>query len=610
MAGLDGTEGRRGRALRVGIVGATAAIAAMVALQPRPAQACGGLFCDGGPMPMPVDQSGENILFVWQGDTIEAHIQIQYDGEAAKFGWVIPLQSVPSFEVGSQPLFDALLAASVPTYGYSSTADDCSLDDPNAPPDDGANSTAASDSASASASGGEDGGGGGGPQILLTETVGAFEITVLQGGDAQEVFDWLAENGYQQDDEALPILAEYIDEGHLFGAVKLTGGADVDEIHPIVLRFGGTEPCVPLRLTRIAAVDDMAVRSFFLGQARMVPMNYRHVLVNQLKVNWITPSNYTDVVTLAVDEHNADGRAFVTEYAGASDVVQQGSLYSPSWQPADYVDAVATDVGQLLLDQGLLYCDFEFGNGCSFTHGLVEGLLGEYVSLPADLPAAEYWGNQASHADVDTSAWDGADFAAKLQERVILPGQHAIELLQQNPYLTRMFTTISPTEMTEDPQFHENDGLPEVPNLLNGTLRLLCNGDQVFTLPDGREIYLPAGTTWPDFPDEPGGVPGMMASSHVIETVPNQGAPIVLTDNTAVLEAVLADWNLQHGWPGGGGADGGSSGSAGSSGEAGSGAGQDDTGYQGCGCDVDRGGVRWPWLLAAVVARRRRSRRR
>ncbi len=597
---------RRARALRGFLLGVGVA-ATMLALRPRPAQACGGMFCDGGPMPMPVDQTGENILFVWQGDTIEAHIQIQYTGEAAKFGWVIPLQSVPSFEVGSQPLFDALLAASVPTYGYSTTADDCSLDDPNAPPDGGANSTGASGSAGAGEDGGESDGGG--PQILLTETVGAFEITVLQGGDAQEVFDWLADNGYQQDDEALPILAEYIEEGHLFGAVKLTGGADIDEIHPIVLRFQGSEPCVPLRLTRIAAVDDMAVRSFFLGQARMVPMNYRHVLVNQLKVNWIAPTNYTEVVTLAVDEHNADGRAFVTEYAGTSAVVQQGSLYNPAWQPADYVDAVATDVGQVLMDQGLLYCDFEFGNGCSFSHGLLAGLLGEYVALPADLPAAEYWGNQASYAEIDTSGWDGADFAAKLQERVILPGQHAIALLQENPYLTRMFTTISPAEMTEDPQFHENDGLPEVPNLLSGTLRLLCNGDQVFTLPDGREIYLPAGTTWPDFPDEPGGVPGMMASSQVIETVPNQGAPMVLTDNTVVLEAVLADWNLQHGWPGGGGAEGGSSGGA-SSDEGGS-AGQDDAGYQGCGCGLDRGASRWPWLLAPllVASRRRRSRR-
>src|SRR6186713_1389333 len=83
-------------------------------LVPAPAQACGGLFCDSGPMSMPVDQSGENILFVWKDGSIEVHIQIQYEGDAAKFGWVIPLQSLPTFSVGSEPLFQALLAGTVP----------------------------------------------------------------------------------------------------------------------------------------------------------------------------------------------------------------------------------------------------------------------------------------------------------------------------------------------------------------------------------------------------------------------------------------------------------------------------------------------------------------
>ena len=45
-------------------------------------------------------------------------------------------------------------------------------------------------------------------------------------------------------------------EGHLFVALKLKHGADTEEIHPIVLRYEGNEPCIPIRLTRIAAVED------------------------------------------------------------------------------------------------------------------------------------------------------------------------------------------------------------------------------------------------------------------------------------------------------------------------------------------------------------------
>ena len=39
------------------------------------ARACGGTFCDVGPAAMPVDQTGENILFVIDEGFVEAHVQ-------------------------------------------------------------------------------------------------------------------------------------------------------------------------------------------------------------------------------------------------------------------------------------------------------------------------------------------------------------------------------------------------------------------------------------------------------------------------------------------------------------------------------------------------------
>ena len=72
---------------------------------PRVARACGGTFCDTGPRAMPVDQTGENIIFVMEPGKVEAHIQIQYQGTAASFSWVLPVQALPEIEVGSQALF-------------------------------------------------------------------------------------------------------------------------------------------------------------------------------------------------------------------------------------------------------------------------------------------------------------------------------------------------------------------------------------------------------------------------------------------------------------------------------------------------------------------------
>jgi hypothetical protein len=293
--------------------------AALALALPNRAEACGGTFCDTGPNAMPVDQTGENILFVIDGEYVEAHIQIQYDPntDAAKFAWVIPVTALPEFSVGSQLLFDNMLGGSVPTYGFNTSQEICGDNNNNNGSGSGLSGGDPSGD-SAGASGGDDEGEPPGPDVLYKGTVGAFDIVVLQDTDVASLMKWLGDNGYQQDPKAEPIFDEYLKEGHLFVAFKLTNDAEVAEIHPVVLRYKGDESCVPIRLTRIAAQDDMDIRAFFLGDARTVPTNYRHVLVNPLKLDWPNfASNYKAVITLAVDAFGADGRAFVTEYAGA-----------------------------------------------------------------------------------------------------------------------------------------------------------------------------------------------------------------------------------------------------------------------------------------------------
>ncbi len=569
-----------------------------VAWTPQTVEACGGTFCDGGPQPMPVDQSGENILFVRDGDYIEAHIQIQYQGEAQNFGWVIPLQSLPEFSVGSEPLFQALLAGSVPTYFVQTMPDDCNVDNNGGfPPGDG-NSSAGGDGEGGTGGAGDDGGDG--PQILLQETVGAYEITVLQGGTAAEVITWLDDNGYQQDPEAEPILQAYLDEGHLFGAVKLTGGVGIDEIHPIVLRFLGDEPCIPLRLTRIAAVEDMDVRSFFLGAARTVPQNYRHVLINEVKIDWTQgnlAANYKDIITKAVDAEEASGRAFVTEYAGSSDTVPRGGVYSSAWSSPAFEAIDPINVIDELTRQNLFFCDFDFGNGCSATHPLIQPILDEFLPVPAGVDSDAFYECLSCYQDqIDLDVWSGPGFAQALEDRVVAPGQHAQSLLISNPYLTRMYTTISPGEMTQDPMFHENPELPEVTATHNGVQRILCNGDSVYILPDGRQVYLPAGAPWPDFDSEPAWT---MPADEEVQEVMSAGAPLVLVNHTQEIDDALAAYNLAQGWAGGGD-DGSGSGATG----------EDSAG--GCGCrspggQGSAGGLMMLLGLGLGFAARRRS---
>ena len=222
------------------------ALSMMVSTEAQDARACGGTFCDSGPQAMPVDQSGENVLFVMDGKTVEAHVQIQYQGAAERFAWIVPMPKVPDVQVGSALLFNALLQGTVPQFGFTQQTDVC----------DRGNSDSASGAGGSGGGslgmGGAAGGAGSGPQVVYEKTVGAFEVVVLQGGTAEEVGKWLVDNNYQNIPTAPEILWDYVAQKYVFVAIKLTAGANSNEIHPLVFRSEGDDPCVPLKLARRA----------------------------------------------------------------------------------------------------------------------------------------------------------------------------------------------------------------------------------------------------------------------------------------------------------------------------------------------------------------------
>src|SRR5262245_60948773 len=80
----------------------------------RDASACG---CFTPPDPsVPVVQAGERILFAVENGQVTAHIQIQYSGDAAEFGWLLPLPSLPTLELGTDELFNQITNLTQPKY--------------------------------------------------------------------------------------------------------------------------------------------------------------------------------------------------------------------------------------------------------------------------------------------------------------------------------------------------------------------------------------------------------------------------------------------------------------------------------------------------------------
>ena len=287
------------------------------------------------------------------------------------------------------------------------------------------------------------------------------------------------------------------------------------------MRYEGTEPCVPIRLTRIAAAEDMGIRAFFLGDHRVVPTNYRHVELNPLKIDWLgLGDNYQEVLTLAVDEEGSDGHGFVTEYAGGSQVVSKEGLHSPLWDSAAFLEMEPRDLTELLVDQGLLACGI---TGCFPTHPMLGALLPTHYPAPAGVPEEIFYACTSCYAsELEDVQWDNAGFSADFEERIIVPGEMAVDRLSR-PYLTRLFTTISPGEMTADPLFHENADMPDVSNVWTATRVNVCDGPDRLELPDGIEIVFDEDDLPPDFSDLP--------NTKTISEVPTSGAPMATVDN-------------------------------------------------------------------------------
>jgi hypothetical protein len=597
-------------------------------LSPRSASACGGTFCDSGPTAMPVDQTGENVLFVMDGQNVEAHVQIQYQGEAAKFAWIVPMPKVPTVSVGSQPLFSALLSSTVPSYGFTQTFDQCGMGG------NGGINIGTGGAAGGAGAGGSSAGDAGGPTVVFKKTVGAFEVTALQGGTAEEVSTWLSTNGYQSIPSAPAILQHYVEQQFVFVAIKLTGGAGVDEIHPLVFKYQGNEPCVPLKLTAVAAVEDMGVRVFFLGDDRVYPTNYKHIELNPARLDWQSRgTNYPQLVSRAVDSAVANGKAFVTEYAGATSVIgaSNTSIFNPLWSEAPFATILPENVITELNRQGLTNCLPGF---CQFNHPLVLPLLQQYLPAPAGVQENTFYGSLAQYAlQIDRLKWRGAAFSADFKSRIVDPGKHARDIVNRWPYLTRMFTTISPAEMSVDPTFHARADLShqQVDNRSEfATRRTACAGQSAMILPDMREVAL--SQTSPGWPIFSSAMPWV---EH-IEEVPLTGAVISLVDNTDVINEQLRLWNQSQGWPpfpsgsmgsggqggatsgGAGGTTGGAGGRFGRGGVSGSSAGgsspADSNGVrdEGCSCGLisaDGEGEFWLALGAAGLAWMRRRKR-
>ncbi len=486
-------------------------VTAAAALSPTAAFPCGGFFCSGGPNnPPPVIQTGENILFGFEtGGEVTAHVQINYSGEPRAFAWIVPVPAVPTLSVGSDQLFTLLDQGSTPTFAARFT-NGCTQ-----PASFGCGAGGV-----ALQSGTQDAGSTGGVTVISQAPVGPFETAILSTTNPKSLQEWLVANGFDVSPATDALIAPYAAKGDYFVALKLQSNKSVGDLQPIVLKYKSTEgPCVPIRLTAAAAMPDMGVRVYLLGPSRAVPVNYLHLVLNEARINWVTRgSNYQSVVSAAADE--AGGRGFVTDYAGSNAPVRQPLSAALARYNRSTLDATTPDA----------FVRAVRATGFLGTSQNVLALLQRCVPIPASVTTApfnfyNFW--ESFQSQVTQTTVEQPKCGDDFDTLVVEPLRSADAMMGRLPILTRLFTTMSASEMTLDPIFVLNPDLPEVPaaRVLNAELECNSSGQPVratFTGSDGARFNVPFGGTLAD-------APALLRAEKLSE----RGAPVVMLDNTA-----------------------------------------------------------------------------
>jgi len=459
--------------------------AVLVSISTASAYACGGCFSPPTPtIQQTVVQNAERILFVRNELTkvSTVWVEVRYTGLATEFGWVLPVPKLPKVGVGSAVVFDALDSQFSAFYQQTFLANEnCRNPSEGCEPQQYNGQPVAMDAA---ASGGwadaasSDGGAHYDPtvQILASGQTGPYNYLVVQGSEAKPLLDWLNANGYATPQKALPIIDSHIKKGDKFVAIKLQNGQGIEAIRPVVLEMDDAEPCVPLRLTSIAAAEDMAVIVTVAGPGRAIVKNHLDVEVNPLRLNLgagTVPNNYAQVMSAAIDE--AGGHAFVTESSLPPPANKALAPQLQNFQPK-YLAQMKT---MLALAKFLLNGDLPLTDDIATALNKILQLEKTWpgispLQMLANLKAcAQYWQMPISPAcnlqglvlnqnDLEAMPIDGVALADAVTTDVVGPINEVAKLLGGQKRVTRLVMRVSPEEMDRDPVFAFHASLPQV----------------------------------------------------------------------------------------------------------------------------------------------------
>lgn len=511
-------------------------------LAPPSASACGGFFCSLAP----INQAGEQIVFKQKGNTITALVQIQYQGDSSEFAWVVPVPGTDpdnlNLSIGSELVFQPLEQATRPQFSLKSTGNECPLPEFEFANDRFASPVSSTDD-------------GNKITIIQSGSVGPYEKKIIASDDPDALATWLAAEGFDLSDRGRELIAPYVAAGMYFVTLKLRQDQGTGDIQPIILQYTSTKPMIPIRLTAVAAQPNMGIIAWILGPARAVPLNFLQVTPNYTRLNWYAGSqnayaSYQTLITAAMDE--AGGHGFATDYAGTDfSFIEQ---LPTTQQLTDALTEVANNANDAEVIAKLLN-DAQFFNKSPFPSTKILESLGRTLPLNPGQSQNIYTNQPLLESNFDATILNTARTTLIEElEKLIKPLEASLAIFADNPYVSRLYTTLSAEEMTIDPIFDFNYDLPDQPRQREATRHSQCiNQQNQWTLTLGKGTHREGEVVINAF-TEPGASTIPIASQvdqvavWLAETTTSEGLPEIITQNhfTTYQIGTAADDNTNH----------------------------------------------------------------
>jgi len=184
----------------------------------------------------------QKALIIYDKDMEHLVLQVSYKGNASEFVWLVPTPSRPQVSKVDSPIFHWLHNATAPKIKYWFDADQKIRGFYHG-----------GKAATLGAPGGLD------VRVLEEKQVGVYDIAVLRAGDADDLLQWLRQNGYQITPKLIPVVSDYIRRGWVFTAMRInTGYQDratqrlrEGVLQSLKFKFRTSEPIYPLRVSSL-----------------------------------------------------------------------------------------------------------------------------------------------------------------------------------------------------------------------------------------------------------------------------------------------------------------------------------------------------------------------